>query len=116
MDNQRSIVSKRHDYGEDCTSCRLVSGGGIIGMGIFVLSSAKQQKTPLNRNFGIIISLGKCKRSKSNEKMNTIMVFFYKYVYFFGFSFCCYLLTLGIIGIGAARLLALPPFQRTISE
>lgn len=54
-----SFASKRHDYGEDCSSCRMVSGFGMIGMGIYVLTAAKKQKTQLNRNFVYFISVGK---------------------------------------------------------
>lgn len=59
-DSEKSIVSKRFDYGEDCSSCRLVSGGGIIAMSIYVFTAAKQQKTNLSRNFVHCISLGGC--------------------------------------------------------
>lgn len=54
-----SFVSKRHDYGEDCSSCRLVSGGGMIGISIYVLSAAKKQKTITSRYFVYCTSLGK---------------------------------------------------------
>ncbi|XP_031639807.1 uncharacterized protein LOC116351801 [Contarinia nasturtii] len=79
IDNSRSIVAQRYNYGDDCSSCRLVSGVGIIGMGIYVLTAAKKQKTVFSRNF-------------------------------------IYCVSAGVIGLGAARLLALPPFQRTTSE
>lgn len=67
MENQQSIVAKRHDYGEDCMSCRLVSGGGIVGMGIFVLSAARQQKVTMNRNFGYCISIGEFHSESMNK-------------------------------------------------
>lgn len=57
-----SLVSKRHDYGEDCSSCRMISGFGLIGMGIYVLTAAKKQTTSLSRNFVYCVSLGEFKR------------------------------------------------------
>lgn len=70
-DAEGSFVSKRHDYGEDCSSCRMVGGLGIIGMGIYVLTAAKKQKTPLSRNFVYCISLGKLEPVKySHPYMN----------------------------------------------
>lgn len=53
-----SLVAKRHTYGEDCMNCRLVSGFGIIGMGIYVFTAAKRQKVNLNRNFIYAFSFG----------------------------------------------------------
>lgn len=53
-----SLVAKRHSYGEDCSSCRLVSGLGIIGMGIYVLTAAKKQKTVISRNIIYCMSTG----------------------------------------------------------
>lgn len=53
-----SVIAKRHTYGEDCMNCRLVSGFGIIGMGIYVLTAAKRQKVNFNRNFIYTISFG----------------------------------------------------------
>lgn len=72
LDNERGIVSKRHDYGEDCMSCRLVSGGGIIGMGLFLLNTARHQSKPFNRNFGYCMSIGepKMKHQQFTDKRN----------------------------------------------
>lgn len=100
-DMSNSIVAKRHTYGEDCLNCRLVSGFGIIGMGLYVFNAARNQKANLNRNFIYTISLGNLKENKNTSP--------YKYKFFL-------LIFLGIIGIGAARLFAFPPFQRTISD
>lgn len=55
----KSFVAKRHTYGEDCTSCRMVSGFGIIGMSIYVLTAAKKQKTNFSKNAIYCMSLGK---------------------------------------------------------
>lgn len=47
-----SFVAKRHDKRidfEDCQSCRLVNGGLIVGVGIFLGYSANKQTTKLNR-------------------------------------------------------------------
>lgn len=57
-DEGGSFVSKRHDYGEDCSSCRLVSGAGMIGVSAYVLTAAKKQRTNLSRNFVYCISFG----------------------------------------------------------
>lgn len=54
-----NLVSKRHDYGEDCSSCRLVSGAGMIGLSVYVLTAAKRQKSTFGRNFIYCASLGK---------------------------------------------------------
>lgn len=56
---EKSFLAKRHQNGEDCTSCRLVSGFGVIGMGIYVFLSARKHSTPFNRNCLYMISLGK---------------------------------------------------------
>lgn len=64
-DASRSVVAQRHTYGEDCSSCRLVSGLGIIGMGIYVLTAAKKQKTTFSRNFIYFISTGTSNEIKS---------------------------------------------------
>lgn len=64
-----SLVSKRHDYGEDCSSCRLVSGAGMIGLSVYVLTAAKKQKTTSSRNFVYCISFGE------HSKLNVIVLF-----------------------------------------
>lgn len=53
-----SLLSKRHDYGEDCSSCRLVSGAGMIGLSVYVLTAAKKQNTTISRSVVYCISLG----------------------------------------------------------
>lgn len=57
--SEQGFVSKRHDYGEDCSSCRLVSGFGIMGISIYLLTAAKKQKTKTSQNFVYLLSLGK---------------------------------------------------------
>lgn len=60
-----SLVSKRHDYGEDCSSCRLVSGAGMVGLSVYVLTAAKKQKTIFSRNVIYCISFGEHNKSFS---------------------------------------------------
>lgn len=54
-----TFLSKRHGHYEDCTSCRIVSGSGLIGMGIYVFTSAKKQKTNTSKNIVYFMSIGK---------------------------------------------------------
>lgn len=67
----RSFVAQRYNYGDDCTSCRLVSGFGLVGMGIYVLTAAKKQNTVFSRKFVYCISAGTQKYQNSK-----IFVFF----------------------------------------
>jgi len=46
-----SIIAKRHD---DCLSCRLLSGFGVIGIGGYIYSQAKHRPPGIGR--GVIIS------------------------------------------------------------
>lgn len=52
----KSIVEKRHD---DCLGCRLVSGFGVIGIGIYIYSQAKHSPTKIARNSLYTIAAGK---------------------------------------------------------
>lgn len=104
-DPSGSIIAKRHTYGEDCFNCRLVSGAGIIAMGIYVFTAAKKQKTAFNRNFIYCLSTGK--------SINKTQIKRFFFINTNSLLFCFFL---GIFGIGAARLFALPPFQRTTSD
>lgn len=74
-EKNESFVAKRHSAnaaGEDCTACRMVSGFGLIGMGIYVLTAAKKQKTMMNRNFVYLISAGNVKNIAPNSKQIVI--------------------------------------------
>lgn len=54
MENE-SIVNKRH---ENCWSCRLVSGFGVVGMGIYIWSQAKHRPPGLAKNSIYTVSIG----------------------------------------------------------
>nr|XP_040223657.2 uncharacterized protein LOC120950015 [Anopheles coluzzii] len=41
-----SVVSNRH---KDCLPCRLVSGFGVIGMGVYIAVQAQKRTKPLGR-------------------------------------------------------------------
>lgn len=68
-EKNESFVAKRHSAnaaGADCTACRMVSGFGFIGMGIYVLTAAKKQKTIMSRNFVYLLSAGKVENIPQN--------------------------------------------------
>lgn len=54
MNNNNSIVEKRHD----CLGCRLVSGFGVIGIGFYIYSQAKYSKRSISRNSMYTIAAG----------------------------------------------------------
>ncbi|XP_050071691.1 uncharacterized protein LOC126559564 [Anopheles maculipalpis] len=52
-----SVVSNRH---KDCIPCRLISGFGVIGMGMYIALHAQKRPNPLGRYsmFGIATAAG----------------------------------------------------------
>lgn len=56
QDNNQTILSKRHD--EDCLGCRLVSGFGVLGMGVYLFNTGQKQTTRFNRRAIILLSFG----------------------------------------------------------
>lgn len=40
--DQKSIVAQRHTVKEDCLACRLISGGGLIGISVYTYSQARK--------------------------------------------------------------------------
>lgn len=105
-----SFVAKRYSAnvaGEDCSACRMVSGFGLIGMGIYVLTAAKKQKTVMSRNFVYLMSAGKVNKYCTNSEQ--ILIYNFIFINLFLFR-------TGVVGLGAARILALPPFEHKTSD
>lgn len=57
QENIHTVLAKRHD--EDCLACRLVSGFGVLGIGIYLYNTSIKQKSSLSRNGILLLSLGK---------------------------------------------------------
>lgn len=55
--NSPSIVAKRH--GDDCLPCRLVSGFGVIGIGVYLYSTGTKQSNKISRAVLHTLALGK---------------------------------------------------------
>lgn len=49
------FLVRRHD---DCIPCRLVSGFGVIGMGVYLYSQAKHRPAGIGRNSIFVVSAG----------------------------------------------------------
>lgn len=41
----KSIVAQRHTVKEDCLACRLISGGGLIGISLYTYSQARKHQS-----------------------------------------------------------------------
>lgn len=41
----KSIVAQRHVVKEDCIACRLISGGGLIGISLYTFTQARNHKS-----------------------------------------------------------------------
>lgn len=52
-----SIVSKRHT--EDCLPCRLVSGFGVVGIGLYLYNTGRKYPNGINRSLIYGLSIGK---------------------------------------------------------
>lgn len=47
--DQKSIVAQRHTVKEDCLACRLISGGGLIGISVYTYSQARKHPKAFNK-------------------------------------------------------------------
>lgn len=100
-DSSESVVAKRHT--EDCWPCRLVSGGGVVGIGAYLYNTGKKYPPGLNRYAIYALSMGKYVSAEAPEfqefsnKLQDFLLFF---------------VVSGAAGIGFARLLNLPPFNK----
>lgn len=56
LGNWKEILLSKSD--EDCLACRLISGFGVIGIGVYLNSIALTQKTAINKRGMQLIALG----------------------------------------------------------
>lgn len=106
MSEITSIVSSRN---RDCTGCRIISGSGLIGAGLYIAyHSQKLQKT-----VGKTVMFGIAASKISNQilyaqSLKTLFVLCHHnsnyYILFFHFF-------LASIGLGLSRIFDLPPFR-----
>uniref|UniRef100_A0A336K0C6 CSON010681 protein n=1 Tax=Culicoides sonorensis TaxID=179676 RepID=A0A336K0C6_CULSO len=55
-ESSSSVIAKRHE--ENCLGCRLVSGGGLLGISGYVYSQVKKQNSAFSKACLLTISTG----------------------------------------------------------
>lgn len=94
-----SVISRRHD----CASCKIISGCGLIGAGLYVLQASRK----LERNTGKSIMA-----TVASGKYDEIMMVLFE-TNFDETNYLCNCSFSGFLYVGTARLLNWPPFGAT---